>query len=153
MGERERILQEKGYTVDAVAEHKGLYTPVIIDGDTAYLSGAVPVEIDKLCFKGKVPSEISTEDAAKAAELCAANLLRVFIRDVGGLDKIDRLIKMTGFVNSDPGFTNQHVVVNGATQLFLDVLGDAGAHARSAVGMSGLPIGAAVEIELILKVK
>jgi enamine deaminase RidA (YjgF/YER057c/UK114 family) len=153
MGEREQLLKEKGYAVDKVAEHKGLYTPVIIDGDTAYLSGAVPVEVDELCFKGKVPSEVSAEDAVKAAELCAANLLRVFVRDVGGLDKIDRLIKVTGFVNSDPGFTDQHIVVNGATQLFLDVLGDAGAHARSAVGMAGLPIGAAVEVELILKVK
>jgi len=110
MGEREQRLNDKGYAVDAVAEHKSLFTPVV-----------------------------------------AANLLRVFARDVGGLDKIERLIKVTGFVNSDPDFTNQHVVMNGASQLFIDVLGDAGKHARSAVGTASLPVGAAVEVELILK--
>jgi enamine deaminase RidA (YjgF/YER057c/UK114 family) len=151
MGEREQRLNDKGYAVDAVADHKSLFTPVVIDGDTAYLSGASPVEVNDLRFKGKVPSEVSVDEAAKAAELCAANLLRVFARDVGGLDKIERLIKVTGFVNSDPDFTDQHVVMNGASQLFIDVLGDAGKHARSAVGMASLPVGAAVEVELILK--
>ncbi len=89
------------------------------------------------------------DDAGKAASLCAANLLRVFIRDVGPLSRIERLVKVRGFVNSDAAFTEQHVVMNGASQLFLEVLGDAGHHARSTVGMANLPLGATVEVEII----
>ena len=91
------------------------------------------------------------DDATKAAELCAANLLRVCARDLGSLDRIKQVIKLTGFVSSDPDFTEQHVVMNGASQLMIDVLGDAGRHARSAVGMANLPIGAAVEVEIIVR--
>jgi len=113
----------------------------------------VPFEQGALKYKGKVPSVISVPDAQKAAEICAANLLRVLNRDLGSLDRIDRILKVTGFVASDPDFTEQHVVVNGASQLLLDVLGEAGHHARSAVGMANLPLGATVEVELIVRVK
>ena len=152
VGERERALAARGYEIDDVPKPGGLYTPAVVDGKTVYMSGVVPVRAGKLAFRGKVPSAVSVADAQKAAEQCAANLLRVFIRDVGGLDRIDRLIKVTGFVSSEPDFTEQHVVMNGASQLFLDVLGEAGHHARSAIGMANLPLGSTVEVELILKI-
>ena len=153
MGTREDRLESRGYPVAEAPKASGLYTPVVVDGGTAYVSGMVPFESGKLKYQGKVPSAVSLEEAQKAAEVCAANLLRVLHRDLGSLDRIKRMLKVTGFVSSDPDFTDQHLVINGASQLFLDVLEDAGHHARSAVGMANLPLGATVEVEIILKVK
>jgi enamine deaminase RidA (YjgF/YER057c/UK114 family) len=110
-------------------------------------------ENQKLTSKGKVPTEVSLEEAKKAAALCAANILRLVRREVGSLDRIERVLKVVGFVNSDPTFEEQHLVINGASQLLVDVLGEAGWHARSAVGMAALPLGASVEVEAILKLK
>lgn len=149
VNKREEKLESLGFPLDRAPKAAGLYTPVVVDGDLFYMSGAVPIDGDHLAFRGKVPGVVGKDDATKAAALCAANLLRVFIRDVGPLSRIERLIKVTGFVASDPSFTEQHVVMNGASQLFLDVLGDAGHHARSAVGMANLPLGASVEVEII----
>ena len=153
MGTREEKLESLGYALSDTPKAAGLYTPLVIDNGVAYASGMVPFEAGALKYKGKVPSQVNVENATKAAELCAANLLRVCARDLGSLDRIARIVKVTGFVASDPDFTEQHVVMNGASQLFLDVLGEAGNHARSAVGMANLPIGAAVEVELIFRVK
>ena len=150
MSEREERLEKKGYPMAGAPVPGGLYQPVMVEGAVAYLSGAVPAADGKLSSKGSVPSEVSVEEAQTAAELCAANLLRVFARDVGPLSRIKQILKLTGFVNSDPGFTEPHLVINGASQLFIDVLGDAGAHARSAVGMAALPLGASVEVEIIV---
>lgn len=148
MSERERKLEELGYPLDDVPKAAGLYTPLIVSGGIAHLSGMVPFERGALKYAGKVPSQVPADRAGEAAALCAANLLRVVKRDLGSLDRIGRLVKVGGFVNSDLDFTEQHVVMNGASQLLLDVLGDAGAHARSAVGMANLPLGATVEVEL-----
>lgn len=150
MEAREQTLENRGYALADAPVPGGIYQPVVVEAGIAYLSGAVPVADGTLTSAGSVPSVVSVEAAQKAAELCAANLLRVFARDVGPLSKIRRVIKVTGFVNSDPDFTEPHVVVNGASQLFIDVLGDAGKHARSAVGMATLPLGASVEVELIV---
>ncbi len=149
MEAREQTLESRGYGLSDTPVPGGIYQPVVVEAGIAYLSGAVPVAGGTLTSAGSVPSVVSVEEAQKAAELCAANLLRVFARDVGPLSKIRRVVKVTGFVNSDPDFTEPHVVVNGASQLFIDVLGDAGRHARSAVGMATLPLGASVEVELI----
>lgn len=151
MNDREKKLEMLGYPIDEAPKAAGLYTPLVVSGSTAYLSGMVPFENGALKYAGKVPSQISVEQATDAAAICAANLLRVVKRDLGSLDRIGKLVKLTGFVNSDAEFTDQHVVMNGASKLLLDVLGDAGAHARSAVGMANLPIGAAVEVELIFE--
>ena len=152
MGERESRLESFGYDIGEAPKPAGLYSPLIVDGSTVYLSGMVPTESGELKYRGKVPSVISPEEALKAAELCAANLMRVFYRDIGSLDRIDHILKVTGFVNSDTDFTEQHVVMNGASKLFRDVLGEAGQHARAAVGMANLPLGAAVEVDLILRI-
>ncbi len=151
MNKRAQKLEDLGYPSGDAPKAAGLYTPLVVSGSTAYLSGMVPFENGALKYSGKVPSQVSVDDATDAAALCAANLLRVIERDLS-LDKVKRVVKLTGFVNSDPEFTDQHVVMNGASKLLIDVLGDAGAHARSAVGMVNLPLGSTVEVELILEV-
>jgi len=112
----------------------------------------VPFRDGEVAYTGKVPSAVGVEDAKKAAELSAANLLRVFAREVGPLDRITQVLKVTGFVNAEPYLTDAHLVMNGASQLIIDVLGDAGQHARSAVGVATLPLGASVEVEMIVAV-
>jgi len=124
----------------------------VIDGTTAYVSGCVPLADDgSLLGKGKVRSQVSLELAQQAAALCAANVLRLIRQEAGSLERIERMLKVTGFVNSDPDFIEQHLVINGASQLFVDILGEAGWHARSAIGMAQLPLGACVEVEAVVK--
>ena len=154
MSERERKLESLGYSLSKTLSAGAIYKPVVVDGTTVYVSGCVPFDGDKnLASKGKVPSQVPLEDARKAAALCAANVLRVVRQELGSLDRVERVLRVTGYVNSDADFTDQHLVINGASQLFVDVFGDAGWHARSAVGMAQLPLGASVEVEAILKAR
>lgn len=154
MNEREQKLESLGYPLDRCPKPGAIYRPVVVDGKTIYVAGCVPFDgPDNLVSKGKVSSQISLNDARKAAALCAANILRLVRQELGSLDKIDRVLKLTGFVNTDTDFTDHHLVINGASQLFLDVLGEAGWHARSAVGMAQLPLGSSVEVEAILRMK
>jgi enamine deaminase RidA (YjgF/YER057c/UK114 family) len=154
MSERERKLEALGYSLGKTLSAGAIYRPVVVDGTTVYVSGCVPFDGDKnLASKGKVPSQVPLEDARKAAALCAANVLRLVRQELGSLDRVERVLRVTGYVNSDADFTEQHLVINGASQLFVDVFGDAGWHARSAVGMAQLPLGASVEVEAILKAK
>lgn len=147
-------LETLGYPLDRIPQPGAIYRPVVIDGTTVYVSGCVPMDGGRsLASRGKVPSQVSVEDAKRAAALCAANILRLVRKEVGSLDRVERVLRVTGYVNSDADFTEQHLVVNGASQLFVDVFGEAGMHARSAVGMAQLPLGSSVEIEAILKLK
>ena len=147
-------LESLGYPLDRLPLPGAIYKPVVIDGTTVYVSGCLPMNGGReLTSKGKVPSQISLEDAKKAAALCAANILRLVRKEVGSLDRVERVLRLTGYVNTDADFTDHHLVVNGASQLFVDVFGDAGMHARSAVGMAQLPLGTSVEVEAILKLK
>ena len=152
--EREEKMKALGFSPECNLKAGAIYRPVVIDGTTVYVAGCVPFdENQKLTSKGKVPTDVSIDDAKKAAALCAANILRLVRRELGSLDRIDRMLKVLGFVNSAPSFEEQHLVINGASQLFVDVLGESGWHARSAVGMAALPLGASVEVEAILKLK
>ena len=154
IGERDRKLESLGYPLDRVPVRGAIYQPVVVDGTTVYVSGCVPFDgPGNLVSKGKVPSQVTPDDARKAAALCAANILRLMRQEVGTLDRVERVLKVLGFVYSEPDYAEQHLVINGASQLFLDVLGDAGWHARSAVGMVALPLGASVEVEAVLKLK
>jgi len=154
MSERERKLESLGYSLSKTVSAGAIYRPVVVDGTTIYVSGCVPFDGDKnLASKGKVPSQVSLEEAKKAAALCAANVLRLVRQELGSLDRVERVLRVTGYVNSDPDFTEQHLVINGASQLFVDVFGEQGWHARSAVGMAQLPLGSSVEVEAILKRK
>jgi enamine deaminase RidA (YjgF/YER057c/UK114 family) len=147
-------LESLGYSLEKTLSRGAIYKPVVIDGTTAYVSGCVPFDGDRnLAYKGKVPSIVPLEEAKKAAALCAANILRLIRQEVGSLERVERILKLTGFVNSDPDFTEHHLVINGASQLLVDVFGDNGWHARSAVGMAALPLGASVEVEAIVKLK
>ena len=153
-GERERKLEQLGFPLDRKLSPGAIYKPVVVDGTTVYVSGCVPFDGDgNLVSKGKVPSQVTLDQARKAAALCAANVLRLVRQEVGSLDRVERVLRLTGYVNSDAGFTDQHLVINGASQLMLDVFGDAGWHARSAVGMAALPIGASVEVEAIVRIR
>jgi enamine deaminase RidA (YjgF/YER057c/UK114 family) len=150
MTSRDDILERLGYPLDKINPEGKLVAAAVVDGDTIYASGQVPFDGPDLVYKGKVPSEVSVEDAKNAAALCAANVLRAVRRTVESLDDIERVVRITGYVNSDADFTDQHLVINGASEIVLAVFGDAGRHARTAIGTAQLPLGAAVEVEMIL---
>ena len=153
MGERDSKLESLGFPLDRVPGEGKLVDAVAIVGDFVYASGQVPFDGSDLVSKGKVPSEVSAADATKAAALCAANVLRVVRRHVGSLDAVKRVVRITGYVNSDPTYTDQHLIINGASQLVRDVFGEAGRHARTALGMAQLPLGSSVEVEMILQLE
>ena len=153
MSERVQKLEELGYPIDRLNPEGDMIRSVMVDGTTIYASGQVPFDGAELASKGKVPSQVSVEDAKKAAALCAANVLRAVHRHLGSLDKVERIVRMTGYVNADPDFTDAHLVINGASELVRAVFGDAGTHARTALGLAQLPLGASVEVEMILRLK
>lgn len=156
VNEAEKKLEALGYPLDRVPAAGALYRPLVIDGKTGYLSGAVPFDGPGNLVKeflGKVPSEVDVATATRAAALCAANLLRVLRAELGSLDRVERILRLAGYVNSDVTFSDQHLVMNGASQLMIDVLGEAGWHARSAIGTAQLPLNSAVEVDIIVKLK
>ena len=148
---RESHLERLGYPIERTTPEGSLVDAVVEDHGVIYASGQVTFDGDQLKYVGKVPSEVSAEEATKAAELCAANVLRAVRSHVGSLDEIERVVRITGYVNSDAGFTQQHLIINGASELVRQVFGDAGRHARTALGMAQLPLGASVEVEMILR--
>ena len=154
MGDREQKLEAAGYPLDRGPKEGPIIDLLTVLGDTVYASGQVPFDAGVLTSKGKVPSQVSVEDATKAAALCAANILRAIVVKLGSLDKIERVVRVTGYVNTDPDFTDCHLVINGATDLLKAVFGpEAGKHARTALGMGQLPLGTSVEVEAIFQLK
>lgn len=151
--EREAKLAALGYPVDKTTPEGKLVDAVAIDGTTIYASGQVPFDGDQLVSVGKVPSQVSVADATTAAALCAANVLRAVRKQIGSLDRISRVLRVTGYVNADPSFTEEHLVINGASELLRQVFGEAGRHARTAIGVAQLPLGASTEVEMILQLK
>lgn len=150
---REQKLEKLGFPLDRAPPPAANYRPVVVQGRTAYVSGCIPLDGAGLPVTvGKVGSSVSLEQAQRAAALCAANVLRLLKAELGSLDRIERVLRVGGYVSSAEGFTDQHLVLNGASQLFLDVLGEAGAHARAAVGVTELPLGSSVEVEAIFAV-
>ncbi len=143
-------LDELGLKLPAVAAPLAAYVPAVRTGNYVYVSGQLPSADGKLLATGKVGAEVSAEDAKQLAARCALNGLAALDAAVG-LNNV-RIVKVVGFVASAPGFTGQPGVVNGASELFGEVLGEKGKHARSAVGVSELPLGAPVEVELIAEV-
>jgi enamine deaminase RidA (YjgF/YER057c/UK114 family) len=150
MGARDERLEQLGYPLDRLNPVNPMFDAVRLDDGVIYASGHVPMDGDKLVSKGKVPSQVSVEEATKAAALCAANILRAVRRTLGSLDRVSHVVRLTGYVNSDPNFTDQHLVMHGASNLVREVFGDTGRHARSALGMAQLPLGSSVEVEMIL---
>lgn len=130
----------------------GAYKSVVISGNIVFVSGQLPIEKGELKYKGKVGSDISIDDGVRASRIAAINILSVMKQELGDLDKINRILKLTGYVASAPGFDMQAKVVNGASELFYQVFGENGIHARAAVGVFELPLGAPVEIEAIAEI-
>jgi enamine deaminase RidA (YjgF/YER057c/UK114 family) len=128
------------------------YTPAVRTGNLVYTSGQLPMVDGNLAATGKVGGEVTPEQAKALARVCALNALAA-VHDLAGIDAVTRIVKVVGFVASAPGFTGQPGVVNGASELFGEIFGDAGAHARSAVGVSELPLDAPVEVELIAEIR
>jgi enamine deaminase RidA (YjgF/YER057c/UK114 family) len=145
-------LAELGLTLPPVAVPVAAYVPAVRSGDLVYTSGQLPTVDGKLPAAGKVGDEVSATDAAGLARTCALNALAAAASAAGGLDQIRRIVKVTGFVASAPGFSGQPQVINGASELFIEVFGEDGKHARSAVGVAELPLNAPVEVELIAEV-
>ena len=153
MTEREKKLEALGFPLIKRTPEGKLVDPLAIAGNILYASGQVPFDNDVLTSKGKVPSQVSMEEATRAAALCAANVLRAVYSHFGSLDKIERVVRITGYVNADPDFTDCHLVINGASSVVREVFGEAGRHARTALSMAQLPLGASVEVEMILQLK
>lgn len=146
-------LESLGIVLPVAAAPAANYVPYVISGNMLYLSGQLPMEGGKIAVSGIVGKDVALEDARRAAELCAINILAQASAALGGdLGRIRRLVKINGFVASAPDFTSQHLVINGASDLLVNVLGEAGKHARAAVGMAALPLNAAVEIDAMLEV-
>lgn len=146
-------LKELGIVLPHAAAPAANYVPYVISGNLLYLSGQLPMENGKIGVTGHLGKDVDVAGGQRAAELCAINILAQAKAALGGdLGRIKRLIKLNGFVASTPDFVEQHLVINGASNLLANVLGEAGKHARAAVGMAALPLNAAVEIDAILEI-
>lgn len=148
----EQRLAELGLTLPEVVPPAGAYVPAVRTGNHVYTAGQLPMVAGKLPATGKVGAGVGVEEAADLARTCALNALAAAASVTGGLSGIRRIVKVTGFVASAPDFTAQAQVVNGASELLMEVFGEAGRHARSAVGMAVLPLDSPVEVELIAEV-
>ncbi|UXN33174.1 RidA family protein [Glutamicibacter sp. M10] len=145
----EARLAELGHTLPGVAKPVAAYLPAVTTGNYVYTSGQLPLINGELSVVGKVGAEVSAEEAKAQAQVAALNALAAIKAEIGDLDRIKRIVKVVGFVSSDPSFTGQPGVINGASEFLGAVLGDAGLHSRSAVGVAVLPLDAPVEVEVI----
>lgn len=144
-------LAELGVTLPAAAKPLAAYIPAVRTGNLVYTAGQLPLEAGKLTDSGKVGAEVTPEQGKAAARLCALNALAA-VDALVGIDSVTRVVKVVGFVASAAGFSGQPGVINGASEFLGEVFGEAGTHARSAVGVSELPLDAPVEVELIVEV-
>ena len=148
----ESRLAALGITLPEVSAPVANYVPFVIAGPLVFISGQITMWAGELKFLGKVGADLTLEQGQDAARLCAINLLAQAKAAAGGLERIKRCVKLTGFVNADPGFTDHPKVINGASDLMVDVLGDNGRHARAAVGVNSLPLGVAVEVDGVFEI-
>lgn len=149
----EARIRELGLVLPAPPKPVASYVPAVKAGRLVFSSGQIPFVDGKLRYQGKVGGELTEADGYQAARVCVLNCLSVIKEVAGTLDNVARIVKVTGYVNSAPGFSRQPFVVNGASDLLVEIFGEAGYHARSAVGVSELPLDAAVELEVIVELK
>jgi len=145
-------LKELGIVIPAAPLPVAAYVPAVVSGEYAFTAGQIPFVDGKVKYVGKVGAELAEEDGYASAQVCALNCLAVLQTALGDLDRVERILKVTVFVNSTPDFTKSPAVANGASEFFVNVFGENGQHARSAVGVSSLPLNAATEVEVIAKV-
>lgn len=141
-----------GIAVPEVVPPVAAYVPAVVTGRYVYTSGQLPMRDGAMIAEGLVGSDVDAEVAKDCARQSAINALAAAQAVIGSLDRVTRVVKVVGFVASAPGFTGQPGVINGASELLLDVFGDLGRHARSAVGVAALPLNAPVEVEMVLEV-
>jgi len=144
-------LSELGLALPEVVAPLASYVPAVRTGDLVYTAGQLPMQAGKLMGTGKLGAEVTPDEGKVLARICALNALAA-VDSLVGIDSVTRVVKVVGFVASAPGFNGQPSVINGASDLLAEVFGDRGAHARSAVGVSELPLDAPVEVELIVEV-
>jgi enamine deaminase RidA (YjgF/YER057c/UK114 family) len=152
MSTPEQRLTELGIILPETRPPAGAYVPAVRTGNLVFLSGAGPIGADGEMVTGKVGTDVNLDRAVYAARLVGLQLLAALRQEIGSLDCVVRVVKLLGMVNCAPGFTNTPTVINGCSELFIEVFGDAGRHARSAVGQAELPFDISVEIEAIVEV-
>ena len=150
-GHAEQKLNDMGITLPTPPAPAANYVPFTIAGNILTISGQITMGTEGLEYVGKLGDTMEVEEGAKAAQLCAVNILAQAKAALGDLDRIKQVVKIQGFVNSTPDFTDHALVVNGASNFLGEVLGEAGKHARAAVGMSSLPFGVAVEVDAVIE--
>lgn len=148
----EQRLVELGLVLPEAPRPVAAYVPAVLSGNLLFTAGQLPFRDGKVEYTGKVGAALSEDEGYAAARLCALNCLAVARAALGSLDQVVRVVKVSGFVNSAPGFTGQPKVLNGASELLAEVFGEAGRHARAAVGVAELPLDAAVEVDMVFAV-
>ena len=146
----EEKLKTLGITLPNPPTPAGSYVPAIKTGNLLFISGQIPMEEGKVIFTGKVTNE-NIETAKKSAKMCAINLLAQMKRELGSLDKVTKIVRISGFINSDPEFYQHPKIINAASDLFFEIFGDKGKHSRIAVGVACLPLNAMTEIDAIVE--
>lgn len=146
-------LTELGVTLPSPPKPVAAYVPAVRTGNLLFISGQLPSEDGKVTYTGKVPVDVSQDDAYAAARLAVINALAVAQGEIGSLDRVTRVVRVMGHVASAPGFTGQPAVINGASELLGEIFGERGRHSRAALGAAELPLGACVEVEMILEVE
>ena len=149
----EEQLKRKGIELPEPPKPAGVYLPAVTVRNLVFVAGQIPSVKGVLRYKGKLVKDITLEDGYQAARICALNALSVLKSELGTLDRVVRIVRVGGFVNCTDDFADQSKVINGASDLLIEVFGDAGKHARVAVGTNALPLGAAVEVEILAEIK
>lgn len=147
----EERLAQLNITLPIPPKPAGSYIPVVQSGNLAFVSGQIPMQDGKVLYTGKVPSEKSIEEAQKAARLCAVNLLAQLKSSLGNLDRITKIVRVSGFVNCTLDFAEHPKIINAASDLFFEIFGEKGKHTRIAVGVSSLPLNSTVEIDMTVE--
>ena len=145
----EEKLKQLNITLPTPPKPAGSYIPVVTSGNLAFVSGQIPMQDGKVIYTGKVPTEKSIEEAQKAAKLCAINILAQLKANLGSLDRITKIARVSGFVNCTSDFSEQPKIINAASDLFYEIFGEHGKHSRIAVGVSSLPLNSTVEIDMV----
>lgn len=149
----EELLANLGIQLPAVTSPLASYVPVRLSGEHAFVSGQIPMEEGRVLSSGKLGAEVSVEQGQEAARRCALQALAALREALGSLDRVKGIVKLDVFVASAPGFNDQPKVANGASDLLVEIFGEGGKHARAAVGVSELPLGASVEVAIIARVE
>lgn len=144
-------ISDLGIVLPQVATPAGAYVPAVVSGNLVFTAGQIPLVDGKLAATGKVGKDLTAEQAKEIARICALNAVAAVKSVIGDLDRVKKVVKVVGFVASDPSFSQQPAVVNGASELLEQIFGEKGIHARSAVGVAVLPLDAPVEVELIVE--